>query len=408
MANSITPMSPTYWSRIMGQKLYKRNIYRNICSFKEEAVLTDGQKVDRPYRADIFIQPYVKGTAMTAQDITATSDQLTVDKIFAAFIYVDGVDKLQNKWDAASAWTSEIITRLGNQMDADALFAGVYNATDTVDYNDLDSNQTAGMPIVLTTSNVLNMFTKAADKLSLNNVDVGNRFFAISSQVKRVLLTYLAGRESILGDRTGESGNVGRYMGFELYESNNLTALIRITPSASPTDTLTLVINGITITFENTPTTVSASGFSVDVDATVALQIDSLVTMINTPTTDTAAEGKPATDAGLAAIQRGWFAVDGTTYIDIYIKGAGQIATLTGTATSMIGANVTFYKQLNLCGERGAIDFVAQKEPTALMASAVSAGKAGTNVLVQNLYTAGVFQDMKARIFGVEVDSSTL
>jgi len=93
MANAITALSPTYWSKIMGVKLYKKNIYRSICSFREEAVLTDGQIVDRPYRADIYVGKYTKGTALTAQDITATTDKLTVDQIFAALIYVD---KLSN------------------------------------------------------------------------------------------------------------------------------------------------------------------------------------------------------------------------------------------------------------------------------------------------------------------------
>lgn len=367
--------------------------------------MKDGLKVDRPYRADIYVQPYTKGTALTAQDITATSDQLTVDKIFAALIYVDDVDKIQNKWDAASAWSEEVVTRLSNQIDADCLFQAAYEANDTVDYNDLDSGQTAGAPIVLTTSNVLNMFTVTARKLSVNNVDGANRFFAISPQVKQVLLTYLAGRESVLGDKTGEAGNIGRYMGFDLYETNNLTAMVRITPAAVPTNGLTLIINGITITFEDTPTTVTA-GFSVDVETSVADQIDSLVTMINTPTTDAATTGKPATGEYLASIQRGWFAVDGTTYIDIYIKGASQIATLTGTYTNATGANVTYYKQLNVAGEKKAVDLVIQKNPSVKMASTVSAGKDGMNILPKTLYACGVFYDMQARLFGVEVDSS--
>jgi len=80
-----------------GNKNDKKNIFRSICSFREEAVLTSGQKVDRPYRADIYVQPYTKGTALTAQDVTATSDQLTVDKIFSALIYIDSVDKMNRK-----------------------------------------------------------------------------------------------------------------------------------------------------------------------------------------------------------------------------------------------------------------------------------------------------------------------
>lgn len=399
MANSLTPLSPTYWSKIMGIKLYKKNVFRNIASFKEEAVLTNGQKVDRPYRADIYVQPYVKGTALTAQDITATSDQLTVDKIFAALIYVDDVDKIQNKWDAASAWSEEAITRLSNQIDADCLYLAT-SANDTVDYNDLDSAQSAGLPIVLTTSNVLNLFTVTSRKLSVNNVG-GNRYFVISYQVKQVLLTYLAGRESILGDKTGEAGHIGRYMGFDLYESNNLTAKIRWTPTDNPSNTETLIVNGITITFETTPATVT-SGFAVDIGGDTATTLDNLVSMINAPTTDSASVGKPATGSNLAAIQRGWVAVDGTTYVDIYIKGASQIATTTGTAQG----TTSRYTQINFAGEKGAVDLVIQKEPSVKMASTVSAGKDGMNILPKTLYAAGVFYDMKARIFGVEVDSS--
>jgi hypothetical protein len=94
MANSLTAMSPSYWSKIMGLKLYKKNIFRNIASFREEAVLTDGQIVDRPYRADVYVGKYTKGTALIAQDITATTDPLTVDQAFAALIYVDQIDKM--------------------------------------------------------------------------------------------------------------------------------------------------------------------------------------------------------------------------------------------------------------------------------------------------------------------------
>ena len=304
-----------------------------------------------------------------------------------------------------------MITRLSNQIDASCLFKAAYLATDTVDYNDLDSNQTAGAGIVLTTSNVLNLFTVSARKLSVNNVDGANRFYVISPQVKQVLLTYLAGRESILGDRTGEAGNIGRYMGFELFESNNLTAMIRITPSVAASNGETLVINGITFTARDTPAAANVSATAADFDdngtATVAGNITALTTVINrTSGVDTAAVGFAPTGAGLAAFQRGWFAVDGTTYIDIYIKGASYIATPTGTWAGAVGTELTYTKQINVCGERGAVDLVIQKEPSVKMASTVPAGKDGMNILGKALWAVGVFQDMKARLFGVEIDTA--
>lgn len=399
MANSLTAMSPTFWSKIMGIKLYKKNVFRNIASFREEAVLTYGQKVDRPYRADLRVQKYTKGTALTAQDITATSDQLTVDQVFALLIYVDDVDKIQNKWDAASIWSEEAITRLSNQIDADCLFHGVYEANDTVDYNDLDSNQTAGAGIVLTTSNVLNMFTVTAKKLDVNNVDASNRFFAISPQVRQVLLTYLAGRESVLGDKTGEAGMIGHYMGFDLYLTNNLTAFVRWTPTDNPSDDETFILNGITFTFQSVIGTAEGNVLQTTDTATT---IDNMVDLINNNTT-TANHVAFSTAAYKDAIEGQWFAVDGTTYIDIYIKGASYVATPTGTAQG----TATYLKQLNLAGEKGAVDLVIQKEPSVKMASTVSAGKDGMNILPKALWACGVFYDMQARLFRVEIDSSS-
>lgn len=399
MANSLTAMSPTFWSKIMGIKLYKKNVFRNIASFREEAVLSYGLKVDRPYRADLRVQKYTKGTALTAQDITATSDQLTVDKVFAMLIYVDDVDKIQNKWDAASVWSEEAITRLSNQIDADCLFSGVYEANDTVDYNDLDSGQTAGLGIVLTTSNVLNLFVQTGKKLDVNNVDGSRRFFVISPQVRSILLTYLAGRESALGDKTGEAGNIGHYMGFDLFLSNNLTAMVRWTPTDNPSDDETLIVNGITFTFQSV---IGAAEGNVLQTTSTAVTIDNLVDLINN-NTDTANHIAFTTAAYKDAIETTWFAVDGTTYIDIYIKGASYIATPTGTAEG----TTTYEKQLCLAGERGAVDLVIQKQPSVKMASTVSAGKDGMNILPKTLYACGVFYDMQARVMRVEIDSSS-
>lgn len=73
----------------MGYKLYKVNLFTSLASTEQRARLTNGVTVDRPYRSDVVVENYTKGTALTAQDLTSTSNQLTVNVIKAALMYVD-------------------------------------------------------------------------------------------------------------------------------------------------------------------------------------------------------------------------------------------------------------------------------------------------------------------------------
>jgi hypothetical protein len=95
-------------------------------------------------------------------------------------------------------------------------------------------------------------------------------------------------------------------------------------------------------------------------------------------------------------------AVDGTTYIEVFHKGTANIVVATSEAADVW----SHYTQHNLFGQRGSIDLVIQKEPGVEMASTVSAGKLGMNILPYTLFGVKTFYDMKARILDVEVDSS--
>jgi hypothetical protein len=398
MANSLTPLSPTFWSAIMGTKLYKENVGIPLTSRKEEASLKYGQTVDRPYRADIRVQKYTKGSALTAQDITAVSDTLTVDKSFGMLIYVDSIDKIQNKWDAAEAWSAEATTRLSNQIDADIFYQGATLAGATIDYNDLDSNQTAGDGIVLTVANILKLFTVTKRKLTANNVPNANRFIVISPEVEEILMTFLSGKESILGDKSGESGMIGRYMGLDIYVSNNLTGYVRWTPTDNPASAETLVVEGITFTFIDTIGTTEGNVLQTTNTETT---LTNLAHLINNNTTTANHVAFAATVASKDAIEANWVAVSTATYIDIWVKGANSL-----TVTDTADATVTYLKQLCLAGEKKAIDLVIQKNPSVKMASTVSAGKDGMNILPLALWGCDVFHDMAARLFSIEIDST--
>ena len=396
MTQDLKPLSPTFWSKTMGIKLYKENVAMSVVSRKEEATLKFGQSVDRPYRADVRIQKYTKGVALTAQDINATDDTLTVDQSFGMLIYVDDIDKVQNNWDAADVWSAECVTRLSNQIDAHIIYTGVRGANDTVDYNDLDSAQAAGLGIVLSISNVLKLFTVTKKKLTRQNVPQANRFFLISSEIEEVLMQYLAGRESVLGDATGQAGNIGKYMGFALFVTNNVTGYIRWTPGANPADTNTLTINGITITFV---ATIGTTEGNVLQSTDLATTMTNLAHLLNNNTTT--ANHVAFTGANKDAIESTFVATAAATYIDIWVKGCSYI-----TSTSTVSSTYTYQKQLCLAGEIGAIDLVVQKNPSVKMASTVAAGKDGMNILPRTLFTAKVFYDMAKRLLSVEIDSS--
>lgn len=397
MANALTPLSPTYWSKIMGIKLYKENVFRNIASFREEASLRDGQIVDRPYRADVTVENIARNTALAAQDLTSTTDKLTVNKHKGLLMYVDEIDRIQNKWDAAKAWSEEAATRLANVIDAECLYEAT-SANDTIDYNDLDSGQSAGLAAAVTSSNVFKLFTASGRKLTAANVPLTGRFAVISPEVHQALVEYVGGKESAFGDRTSEAGNVGRFMGFDLFVSNNLTGSARWTPANQPSDADTITIAGIVFTFETG--SLDAAG-KVKSETSTAVTLDNLVAFINAGGAGVAAQGYDLSAANQRICQN-LVAVDGTTYVEVFHKGTANIS----VAASEVGDPWSLKTQHNLFGQRGAIDLVIQKEPGVSMASTVAAGKLGMNILPYTLFGVKTFYDMKARILDVEVDSS--
>lgn len=397
MANSLSPSSPTFWSRIMGRKVYKSTVYKALASSEEQAGLKFGLKVDRPYRSNVVVENYVKGTAATAQDLTSTSDQLTVDKQKTILMYVDEVDKIQNKWDSAKYWAEEAGKRLAIAIDAEFLYE-VVNAN--LDLDDGDLGGTDGNPITVTTSNILNMFGKINRKLDAQNVDMErkNRFWAMGPQVYDVLWQYIAGKESLLGDKSGEYGNIGRYGGLELYLTNNLTASAIWTPANNPSDEDTITISGVVFTFQSV---IGTTAGNVLQTVNTATTIDNLVDLINNPTSTTA-NHVAFTGADLRTVQQ-MVAVDGTTYIQVYHKGQSFL-TVSGSDATDVWSKHT---QHNLAGVKKSIDIVVQKEPDVEMDSTVSAGKRGMNIMPLTVFGVKTFDQGKNEIVNVKVASST-
>jgi len=379
----------------MGKKRYKETVYLSQASSEEQATLSLGQKVDRPYRSNLVVESYSKGTAATAQDLTATSDQLTIDKFKTILMYIDDVDKVQNKWSAAKVWAEEAGTRLAVAIDADYLYE-VVNANNSVD--DGDFGGTSGSPVTITTSNISKMFSIINRKLNAQNVPLADRFLNISPQVQQVLWEYISGKESILGDKTGEYNNLGRYGGLELYLTNILTASAIWTPANNPSNSDTITIDGVVFTFVST---IGTTAGNVLQTVSTAVTIDNIVALINAPGTTTAT-GVAFTGSDLRTVQE-MVAVDGTTYLQVFHKGK-SFMTVTGSDSSDVWSKQT---QHLLAGKKGAIDVVTQIEPDVKMSDTIANGKRGTNVMPLAVYGVYTFNQGKNEIVNVKVASST-
>jgi hypothetical protein len=387
----------------MGRKLYKTNVFRSVASFEEQASLTNGQIVNRPYRSNVVVENYVRGTALTAQDLTATSDQLTVNVFKGLLMYVDEIDKVQNKWSAAKLWAEEAAIRLANAIDAE-FFSRYQDAASANLLDDGKLGGTSGNGLTLTTANILSVFGVTNRLLDVQNVPLGSRFFAISPQFKQKLWEYISGRESILGDKTGENGNIGSYAGFDLYLTNNLTGSANFTAAAAtPTAADTVTINGVVFTAQST---IGVAAGNVYIGANSTAFLTNLKALI-----DAGGVGDGTNNVSLAlADQRTvqtWFtsAVTSST-LTVSAKGASYMAvsaSMTNTANTWTAA-----KQVQHClaGMKQSIDLVIQKEPDVEMASTVAAGKRGMNILPMTIFGVKTFNQGANQIVDVQINSS--
>ena len=330
--------------------------------------------------SDVVAEAYVKGTAATAQDMTATTDKLTLDQFYDVLMYFDDVDEMQNKYDTAKLYADEAGLRIGIKYDSHVLYEAT-NATSDIDDSDLGG--TASYGISLTLANVDQVFGEVNEALDSLNVPEEERFFVITPLFYNKLWQRIAGKDSMLGDKTGETGNIGTYGSLKLYKSNNITGVARWTPgdALTPTAAETLTIEGIVFTWQ---TTIGTTAGNVLAATDMPTSIDNLVALINNggATSDVGVSNVSLSTANQRAVQN-WVAVDGATYVEIYVKGTPSL-TVAGSQTADVWT-AAYTSQVCLAGRKGAINAAIQTRGNGIVdtaiASTVSAGKRGVNVM---------------------------
>ena len=398
----------------MQRKHFKNDVFRAIASFREEAVLKKGDTVNRPYRSKIVTQTYTRGTAFTVQDLTDTNEQLLVQTSKIAPFYVDDLDELQHDYALAATYAEDAAVALGNFIDGD--FLGEYDQTNLkVEDDDMTVGGTDAVGFTLNTGNIQKMFAVAKKKLKRKAVSSG-LFAVISPDTEQVLLEYLAGKETQLGDSTGMNGHIGKYYGFDLYVSNSLGWSASLAMPTIPTDgdTITLKVadpetaeTTITITFVATLSATTGAS-EVHIASTVDITRANLAEFLNAPSTSET----EATDTGYSSMSTananlliGVTATNDNTADTMTLKGEGKSFIVVGETLTPAGDIWTSNLQVqhNLFGQKGAIDVVIQKRPNVEFKEVPD--KLGRNVAPWTLYGLKTFNDAKDEFVDVKVRS---
>lgn len=404
-ANSLSASFKEYWSNRMQVIHHRNDVFRQIASFEEQANLKHGDTVNRPYRSSLSVQTYTPGTAVTIQDITDTNEALTVATAKIIPFYVDDLDALQSNYKTANEYADDAAVRLSNIIDGDVL-AEAANATSVVDNADFSGS--SGDGITISTSNIQKIFSLAKKRLRKQNVKFtgnGDLFAVLSPEMEDVLMQYLAGKESSLGDGTSTAGHIGKYYGFEIYVSNSVYWTGSLAYDATtPTANDTVTINGVVFKFV---TTIGSTAGNVLAVTDGVTSFTNLQNFINAPGTTSA--NQVALSAANQALMTGITAsgVSGATgAMAVAAKGWGMVAvdeSLTPAADIWTAGREI---QHNLFGKKGAIDVVIQAKPKLVVREVED--KLGSNFLPYTFYGKKTFAEGAKMLVDVKVNTVNL
>lgn len=379
MANSIDAFIPELWSARHQKLREKMLVSMPISNFEEQAGLKFGDRVHRPIPPEFATDVYVNNTDVTAQDVTTSDEYLDINLKKVISWDIDLNDKIQSKYDVEAAAFERATYQIKNTMDANRL-KETLNATLTADANEVGGS--AGTPATLTAANVSTFFSEAGALMSGNDIEMDREWYAVvTPKVCALIEQSFVANGFVSADSALKNGYRGDFLGFKVYQSNNVTHTQTITLS-TVANTNTVTIAGVTFTFA----TVATNAGDVDLGASDTDAAANFVLAFN-------GTGTPSA----------------TTYIDLSTANRKKIKRLNAVATSAAGvitiqlsgkqvvsksgAPITLgtqYANLEF-GRKGAVDMVVQQYPEIQRNKIVRQN--GYTYLVTDLYGIKTFTE---------------
>ena len=435
------------WMDIYEIVHYKTPSYKAIADESFQEKLKKGTILHRTYDSDFVVENMGGDGGYNNQAWSDNDETITINFVKDVSFYISDLNEFQANLPIQVHKARKAMNNLFLQMDSDVLGAAFAGAGSVVDDGVLGG--TAGNGISASVGNVQAIFSACEQALRLANViydptatfsgdfklDKSNVMpvAIVSAQLYNILLQFLGGKTTILGDNVSNSGYTGKYFGFNLFVSNNLPWTGNLVLATNPTagDTFTLlngvvntiggstVAQSITFTFRAAP---SVAG-DVVIASTAAKTVTNLVNALNAPynlignTADTGyvpfvqstlTTTQQKLFVGLTATQTNPASASGTT-LTLQINGQGNVP----VAQSMTaGGNIwTLAKQVqhNIFGVNNSITVVLQYGPNFDILQSNPApgsnnsGRVGKDFITWFNYGIKVFNDQAPMLVDVQI-----
>ncbi len=431
------------WEDVYQITHYKVPAYKAIADESIKPNLEKGQVYHRTYDSDFVVENMGGDGGYNNQAWTDSDETITINFVKDVSFYIKKLDKFQAQLPLQVRKARKAMNNLFLQLDGDVFGAAYLGAGSIVDDGVLGG--TAGNGITLSVGNIMAVFSASETALRLANViyDPTATFSGdfrvdramtmpvavVSAQLYNVLLQFLGGKTTVLGDNVSNSGYVGKYFGFNLYVSNNLPWTGQLILATNPTagDTFTLlsgIVNkiggvsvpqAITFTFRAAP----AVAGDVVIGTTPTDTVNNLVAALNAPYTtiaNTATTGYVAFVQGnLTTTQQKLFngltanntALATTLFLQINGQGnvpVAQVMTAAGnvwTAAKQIQHNIFgVNKSISVVIQYGPEFEILQSNPAA---GSNNSGRVGWDFVTWFTYGIKVFNDQTPMLVDVQV-----
>lgn len=204
---------PTLWADSILENLDNALVLGALANKEYEGTISGaGSSVKISEVGNVAVTAY-SGT-VTYEELDDATKELLIDKKAYAAVSIDDVDNVQSKPKLLGKLSNRMAYGIANYVDAD--IASLYaDAGITV-------TGTTQSPTDVTSATVISLFTSAARELDEANAPQEGRVAVVPPWLKEKMVLAKIIRDTD-NSATMTNGMIGRYLGFDVYVSNNVS-----------------------------------------------------------------------------------------------------------------------------------------------------------------------------------------